>query len=133
MQSCMLFDINALARKPALLINTSWADKAGGCILRGMTKTPSSWPVGALPRLLNKECAAYYCCLSENTFSAHVRAGFFPAGKPITEGGRPFWDRVALDKIIDARFGTTQSKQVDLDRSELDAHYGYDQIEDAIR
>lgn len=54
-----------------------------------------------ISRLLNIEKAANYCGVSATTFNAEIR----PRVPPIEIGKRRVWDRVALDRWIDAQSG----------------------------
>jgi hypothetical protein len=53
------------------------------------------------PRLLGVKDAAAYCGLSPNAFEAHVPI------EPLRFGKRKLWDRVSLDRYLDARAGKT--------------------------
>lgn len=66
-----------------------------------MPKIPRNWPPGALPRLMDVSCAAYYVGLSPNAFLTRVKAGTYPA--PRRDGSRQLWDRAALDAAIDKK------------------------------
>lgn len=68
-----------------------------------MPKPPRNWPSGALPRLMDIACAAFYVGLSASTFRARVDAGQYP--EPRREGRRCLWDRAALDAAIDGASG----------------------------
>jgi hypothetical protein len=66
-----------------------------------MPAMPSHWPPGALPRLLDVRCAAFYVGLSPTTFLARVRSGSYPQAK--RDGRRRLWDRLKLDNMVDPR------------------------------
>lgn len=55
------------------------------------------------PRLLNEDAAATYLGRSKTTFRAQQKAGTVPAA--IRQGGRLYWDRVVLDRYVDALSG----------------------------
>ena len=55
------------------------------------------------PRLLSRERAASYCGLSPNQFTEEVDAGTFPGPVPLKRTRRTLWDRIALDRALDAR------------------------------
>lgn len=63
---------------------------------------PRSWPPAALPRLMPKELAAYYCGLPSEKFERLVLAGQLPQSRSLD--GVPLWDRLALDIAIGALF-----------------------------
>lgn len=56
------------------------------------------------PRLMKLATAAAYCDLSPAAFTREVGAGKLPDGQII--GGREHWDKVALDRAIDALMGS---------------------------
>ncbi len=53
-------------------------------------------------RLLSISEAATYCCVGVTTFNAEVR----PRVPPIKIGKRRVWDKVALNRWIDAQSGS---------------------------
>jgi len=57
------------------------------------------------PRLLRPDLAAAYVGVTQATLDTLVREGIYPA--PLRENGHRFvyWDRIALDRIIDAKSG----------------------------
>ncbi len=57
------------------------------------------------PRLLRPNFAAAYVGVTPGTFATLVKNGIYP--EPMRESGYQFvcWDRLALDKIIDAKSG----------------------------
>jgi predicted DNA-binding transcriptional regulator AlpA len=57
------------------------------------------------PRLLNRNQAAAYCCLSVQGFDRWVRVGRLPA--PI--GGTTRWDLKAVDAALDLASGLSNS------------------------
>lgn len=61
---------------------------------------PQAWP-----RRLSKKLAAEYMGVGVDTFEVRVEAGIYP--KPIREPNlkRVFWDRVLLDRLVDAQSG----------------------------
>lgn len=60
------------------------------------TALPPSLP----PRLVDREAAAAYACLSPNTFDRLVQQGLMPQPRRITEKRRA-WDVRELDAAID--------------------------------
>jgi predicted DNA-binding transcriptional regulator AlpA len=52
------------------------------------------------PRLINREAAAAYVCLSPNTFDEMVKDGRMPRPRRLA-GRRKAWDVRALDQAID--------------------------------
>ncbi len=66
-----------------------------------MPKTPRSWPIGALPRRMTLEIAAYYCGCCPTKFRDELKAGRYPRPDP---DGR--FDRKLLDEAIDRGNGT---------------------------
>lgn len=56
------------------------------------------------PRLMKLANAAAYCDLTPAAFEREVFAGRLPAGREV--GGRQHWDKVALDRAIDALMGS---------------------------
>ncbi|MBB4316089.1 hypothetical protein [Roseospira marina] len=65
-----------------------------------MPRTPTAWPLGALPRRMTRELAAYYVGISPTTFDHRVRDGVYPSAHP---DGR--YDRRALDLAVDRQSG----------------------------
>lgn len=55
------------------------------------------------PRLLKLKSAAEYCDMTTAAFEKEVLSGRLPNGRVI--GGREHWDKVALDRAIDALMG----------------------------
>lgn len=56
---------------------------------------------GIAPRVLDLDLAAAYVGLSGEAFLAAVADGRYP--KPLPDGRRRQWDRIALDHAIDQR------------------------------
>lgn len=71
-----------------------------------MPKLPRHWPQAALPRVMDRDMAAFYCGISPNTFDALVVAGKLPPPQPV-HGRRVAWDRRLLDIHLDRLFGAT--------------------------
>ncbi|MBB4316117.1 hypothetical protein [Roseospira marina] len=65
-----------------------------------MPRTPTAWPLGALPRRMTRELAAYYVGVSPPTFDSRVKDGTYP--KPHADGR---YDRRALDLAVDRQSG----------------------------
>lgn len=59
---------------------------------------PARWP-----RLMKLATAAAYCDLSPAAFMREVETGRLPASQMI--GAREHWDKVAIDRAIDALMG----------------------------
>lgn len=59
------------------------------------------------PRLLSRQQAAAYCCLSPSTFSNWVRLGKLPPPLP----GTARWDLKAIDAALDALSGLTENAE----------------------
>lgn len=57
-------------------------------------------PPTLAPRLISREAAAAYVCVSPNTFDAMVKAGTMPPARKLT-GKRHAWDVRSLDAAID--------------------------------
>jgi predicted DNA-binding transcriptional regulator AlpA len=57
-------------------------------------------PATLPPRLISREAAAAYVCVSPNTFDAMVREGKMPRPRILTDRRRA-WDRCELDNAID--------------------------------
>lgn len=55
------------------------------------------------PRLLDEETAAAYLGRSKTTFRTQWQRGILP--QPHRDGGRLYWDRVLLDRYVDALSG----------------------------
>ena len=66
------------------------------------------------PRLLSRAQAAAYCGIGESFFDARVPVA------PLSIGDRRLWDRVALDRWIDALADASLPSSIWLER--LDAH-----------
>jgi len=77
-----------------------------------MPHTPASWPIGALPRRMTRELAAYYVGVSPTTFDARVQDGIYPG--PHYDGR---YDRAALDLAVDRQSG------FDVNPPEADDHH----------
>lgn len=60
-------------------------------------------PVGMTPRGLSRESAADYCGLPPSTFDARVADGLLPG--PMFPGRSRIWDRLALDRAMNALSG----------------------------
>lgn len=60
-------------------------------------------PRARWPRLMKLASAAEYCDLAPAAFEREIGAGRLPSGREI--GGKEHWDRLALDKAIDALMG----------------------------
>lgn len=61
---------------------------------------PSGWPPEAVPRYLNRECAAYYLGrMSPTHFDSLVRDGTLPA--PHKFGRRTLYDRQEIDAAVE--------------------------------
>ncbi len=56
------------------------------------------------PRGMSRLRAAFYCGVTPQSFDRMVADGAMPASTPIQ--GRSLWDRFAVDKALDALFGT---------------------------
>lgn len=54
-------------------------------------------------RLMSRDQAAAYVGISPTQFDEEVAAGTFPGPFPLARTRRVLWDRVALDRAIDAR------------------------------
>ena len=67
-------------------------------------------------RLVPRERAAAYCCLSLSAFSSWVKSGRIPP--PITGTSR--WDLKAIDRALDALSGLSDSKDIQAENSALD-------------
>lgn len=89
-----------------------------------MPKVPANWPSAALPRRMDATSAAFYCGLSATTFRARVATGSLPQAHKV--GARVLWDRVELDRALDAESGSTDELAIGRDRAELDKRYGGD-------
>jgi hypothetical protein len=77
-----------------------WSD-AGGLLLSSekMSKfAPHELP--GWPRLLSRDLAAAYVGVSTPTFEACVKRGQWP--QPLRFGVRVLYDRVAIDRVVDA-------------------------------
>lgn len=62
-----------------------------------------------VPRMMQREMAAYYCGVSVDTFDYEVSEKLLPQPLPRgRKGGLPTWDRLALDDALDARAGRSQ-------------------------
>lgn len=59
-----------------------------------------SLPSTLAPRLIGREAAAAYVCVSPNTFDAMVKQGTMPRPKRLS-GRRIAWDVRALDAAVD--------------------------------
>lgn len=55
------------------------------------------------PRLMKLASAASYCDMTPAAFQREVAAGRLPPGRKI--GNREHWDKVSLDRAIDALMG----------------------------
>lgn len=69
-----------------------------------MPRVPDNWPPGALPRVMDRELASYYCNVSPNTFDRLVAAGKLPLPRPVDGTSRKGWDLRQLDRAIDHWF-----------------------------
>jgi predicted DNA-binding transcriptional regulator AlpA len=58
-------------------------------------------PPSLAPRLIGREAAAAYVCVSPNTFDRMVELGLMPKPR-ILVGSRKAWDMRELDAAIDA-------------------------------
>lgn len=67
-----------------------------------MHNPPFTWPSAALPRLMPREVAAYYCGLLPGKFDQQVRDGHLPQSRALS--GVALWDRSMLDQAISAMF-----------------------------
>ena len=56
------------------------------------------------PRLMKRRVAAQYCDMTEPAFEREVASARLPSGRMI--GGREHWDKIALDRAIDALMGS---------------------------
>jgi hypothetical protein len=70
------------------------------------------------PRLMKLASASAYCDLTPAAFEREIGAGRLPSGREI--GGKEHWDRVALDKAIDALMGSSEPDW----RQDLRKRYG---------
>lgn len=75
-----------------------------------MPRPPACWPVGALPRRMTREMAAYYVGVSPTTFDLRVKSGVYPGPH---DDGR--YDRVALDLAVDRQSGLDSAVMADDD------------------
>jgi hypothetical protein len=67
--------------------------------------------VGIQPRGLSVEEAAAYAGLSAGSFLRAVESGTYP--RPMTQPGeRKVWDRIALDRAMDALSGLDATRRV---------------------
>ena len=84
---------------------------------------PRSWPPAALPRLMPRELAAYYCGLPSEKFERLVLAGRLPQSRSLD--GVALWDRLALDLAIgvlfDGRGDSARSESVSVDLNQPQA------------
>lgn len=80
-----------------------------------MPRSPRYWPDGALPRVMGREMAAFYCGVSPNSLDALVKAGKLPPPKAV-HGRRVAWDRCSLDAHLDRLFGTGADEAEDTRR-----------------
>ena len=60
-------------------------------------------PLGAWPRMLNRDQSSAYVGTSQPTFLAEVKAGIWPS--PTILRDREFWDRALLDEALNVRSG----------------------------
>lgn len=72
------------------------------------------------PRLLSREAAAAYVCVSPNTFDEMVRAGRMPRPK-LLGGRRKAWDIRSLDVAVDHLPVDGDDVQVDETWRDVDA------------
>lgn len=63
--------------------------------------------LGIWPRRLGEDLAAFYLGISKTSFRDRWKKGLYPP--PIEEGGRILWDRVRLDRLVDAQSGLAAS------------------------
>ena len=59
---------------------------------------PSGWPPEAIPRWLNRECAAFHCHISPGYFDQLVAAQLLP--QPHVTGRLTLYDRYELDEAM---------------------------------
>jgi predicted DNA-binding transcriptional regulator AlpA len=64
------------------------------------------------PRVLSRREAASYVGLGVDAFNREVYAGTFPAALRLAHTRRSVWDRIALDKALDAQMGVTDEWEV---------------------
>lgn len=77
-------------------------------------------------RCLDRKEAASYLCVSPPTFDKLVRNGAAPA--PIQLMGRKVWDKRALDRVLDALSGISDSRgseeELDRELAAFEARHG---------
>ncbi len=61
----------------------------------------------AWPRMMKRKTAARYCDLAEAAFVREVMSGKLPGA--VIFGGHEHWDRIAIDKALDAISGNRLS------------------------
>jgi predicted DNA-binding transcriptional regulator AlpA len=77
-------------------------------------------PPTLAPRLINREAAAAYVCVSPNTFDEMVKVGRMPRPKRLN-GKRIAWDVRALDVAVDQLPAETADAAADESWSDVDA------------
>src|SRR3989442_4270796 len=83
-----------------------------------MSKTPL--PPSLAPRLISREAAAAYICVSPNTFDEMVKNGRMPRARLLGERRRA-WDVRQLDIAIDELPSDGNNTRVDETWSDVDA------------
>jgi predicted DNA-binding transcriptional regulator AlpA len=61
--------------------------------------------IAVAPRVMSRKEAAAYVGLGVDAFNQEVQSGTFPAPLALARTRRAVWDRVALDKALDAQMG----------------------------
>jgi predicted DNA-binding transcriptional regulator AlpA len=77
-------------------------------------------PPTLAPRLIGREAAAAYVCVSPNTFDGMVKDGRMPRPKRLSEK-RIAWDVRALDAAVDQLPAETPDATADETWSDVDA------------
>jgi predicted DNA-binding transcriptional regulator AlpA len=77
-------------------------------------------PPTLAPRLIGRDAAAAYVCVSPNTFDAMVKDGRMPCPKRLTDK-RIAWDVRALDVAVDQLPAETADATTDETWSDVDA------------
>ena len=68
------------------------------CVKMTSPTAPLGWPPEAIPRWLNRECAAYHCHMSPGYFDQQVAAQLLP--QPHVTGRLTLYDRYELDEAM---------------------------------
>jgi predicted DNA-binding transcriptional regulator AlpA len=80
----------------------------------------ASLPPSLAPRLVSREAAAAYVCVSPNTFDEMVRDGRMPRPRLLGERRRA-WDVRALDDAVDQLPLVGEDSSIDESWSDVDA------------